>query len=337
MTRTTLRSLITGMTLATAALDWATLAELSVPVLFAFPLALCAGRRSKKMLWSTAAVAVAQSVGAGVWGFHRSSSLTRWGLAVDRGLVIDSLLGLTVLFHMWINKSQAALLEAAKAERHRFSLIERNEHLETALAKVKTAKQGKRKPLILTIRQYQTLAEHLSDLHRTMLVTVMCSGISIAKVLDLRWEQVDLENNLIFPQPVTADRESSKTQESAGAVALDPVLREALTDWRNKSHNIGLIFSSTNDRPQQPQAIEKEYLRPAARMCGLSAISWNLFPRSYTAWIAQEGTATVHRKLLRSTISSKAPLKIKETPKAKMAPRPVTAADFPAGISAGAS
>src|ERR1700761_8321226 len=111
MTRTSLRSLIAGMTLATVALDWATSAELMVPVLFAFPLALCAGRRSKKLLWSTAGVAVAQSVAAGIWGFHHSVSLNRWGDAANRGLILDSLLGLTVLFHMWINKSQAALLE----------------------------------------------------------------------------------------------------------------------------------------------------------------------------------------------------------------------------------
>jgi integrase len=340
MNRTSLLSIIAAMTFTTAVLDYSTSAQLAIPVLFAFPLALCAGRRSKKLLWATAGVAVLQSIAASIWGFHRAAAADPLLAAVNRGLIIDSLLGITVLFHLWISKSQQSVLEAARAERHRISLIDRNEQLETALAKVKSAKQGKRKPLTLTVKQYQALAGQLSDLHRTMVVTAMCSDLSISEILALRWEQVDLENGIIYPRHVPSDRETSKSEEKAEGVSMDPVLREALAEWRGKGSNTGLIFASHgNGRGYQPEPILKDHLRPAARKCGLGPVSWSTFPRSYTAWIAQEGTASVHRKLLRppqlaSAISSKAPLKIKANPGSKIAPRAVTAAEFPVGVSA---
>jgi integrase len=334
MNRTSLLSLIAAMTVTTAALDYSTAGQLVVPVLFAFPLALCAGRRSKKLLWCTAGIAVAQSAAMGVWGFHRVAFPVAWWAAVNRGLVIDSLLGITVLFHIWINRAHKTVLEAARTERHRLSLIERNEQLETALAKMKVSKHGKRKPQTLTIKQYQSLAAQLSDLHRTMVVTSMCSGISISQVLALKWEQVDLENGTLHLQ--------KKNEESAQGVSMDPLLREALAEWRSKGSTIGLVFASNSTgRAFQPESIQKDYLRPAARKCGLAAVSWNTFPRAYNAWIAQEGITSVHRKLLRptqlaSTMSSKAPLKIKGGSDVKIAPRAVTAADFPVGVSAGA-
>ena len=186
MNRTSMISLIAAMSFSIAVLDYSTAAQLAIPVLFAFPLALCAGRRSKRLLWATAGVAVAESVAAGFWGFHRVAGDTHWTFVtnhwagpVNRGLVLDSLLGLAILFHLWISKSRKEASEVAKAERHRLCLIERNEQLETALAKVKSSARGKRKLPGLSIKQYLALAAELSDLHRT-----------IAVVLDGEWGAV---------------------------------------------------------------------------------------------------------------------------------------------------
>src|ERR1700761_9250493 len=100
MNRTSLLSTIAAMAFGTAVLDYCTSAQFAIPVLFAFPLALSAGRRSKKLLWGTAGVAVLQSVAAGYWGFHHGSPSNSWLAAVNRGLVVDSLLGMTALFHV---------------------------------------------------------------------------------------------------------------------------------------------------------------------------------------------------------------------------------------------
>jgi hypothetical protein len=42
---------------------------------------------------------------------------------------------------------------------------------------------------VLTIKQYQAFAAQLSDLHRTMVVAAMCSGMRVSEVLALRWDQ----------------------------------------------------------------------------------------------------------------------------------------------------
>jgi hypothetical protein len=144
MNRTSVITMIAAMSLVIAILDYSTSAQLAIPVIFAFPLALCAWRRSKRLLWATAAIAVIESVTAGYWGFHRVMPNHLAGSA-NRGLVLDSLLGLAALFHLWINKSRNDALELARHERYRLALIEKNERLETELAKMKSSARGKRK------------------------------------------------------------------------------------------------------------------------------------------------------------------------------------------------
>jgi hypothetical protein len=342
MTRTSLLSMIAGMIVITAFFDYCSAAELTTPVLFLFPLALCVHRRSKTLLWCTAGLVILQSVAAGIWGFHRPAASDPWVAATNRGLVIDSLLGISILLHLWIDKSQKAVVEAAKIERHRLGLIEKNEQLETELARVKGFTHNKRKPLTLTIRQYQALAAQLSDLHRTMVVTAMCSDMRVAEVLALRWEQLDLENSLIFPQTGITQGGVAKSEPREDADPMDPVLREELIEWRHKTSAAGLVFPShITGRCYHPGPIQQDYFRPAAQKLGLAGVCWHTFPHSYKTWLKEEGTTAVQQKLRRhahspSPITSKPALKVKAKPNGKIAPRAVTAADFQVGVSAGA-
>jgi hypothetical protein len=273
MNRNSVLWMITAVSLTTAALDYATSALLAIPVLFAFPLALCAGRQSKKLLWATMGLAALQTAAATLWAFRRLPT-NPWAAAINRGLILDSLLGITVLFHIWIHRSQRVAVEAAKPKPE-------------AVAKAKP--RSKRKPRILTLKQYQAFAAHLSEPHSTMVIATMCSG---AKVTDLRWEQVD-----------------------AKGAFMNPVLRAALARWRGKTKGTGLVFPS-----QDPAHIQKTHFSPVAKKLGLGTVTWILFARSYTAWVAQEGSASVHQKLLRPVHQLK--------PKA---PRSVTTADLQSG------
>ena len=197
MNRTHLLAIIAGISILIGLLDFWTSAELAGSVLFTFPLVLCVVQRSKWLLWGTAALASLLSVVAGIWSFNRIELLNPWVASVNRGLLIASLLTLTTLIHLWINKSHKAMLETAKMERHSNSLTTRNEQLENELMKIKALTRGKRKPLVLTIKQYQAFAGQLSDLHRTMVVTAMCTGLRVSEVLALRWDQLDFATGRI--------------------------------------------------------------------------------------------------------------------------------------------
>jgi integrase len=288
MNRLPILATFAGMTALIVLLDLRFSAEVSLPILFAFPLILCARHRSKWLLWSTAGMATAVSAASIVWVFHRVSPVNPRVAWTNRGLVIANLLTLAVLIQFWINESRKAALAAAEMERNHGSLLERNEQLTGELAKIKAFSRGRGKPLVLTIKQYQALAGQLSDLHRTMVITAMCSGMHVSEVLALRWSQVDFVSGVL-------------SREQGAAVPLDPLLAEALLEWRSSASGSGLVFPShVTGRCYHAGHIQQDYFKPAARKLGLNGVNWHTFPNSYRSWINDEGTAAgVQQKLMR--------------------------------------
>ena len=290
--------MIVVITVLIAAVDFWTPPELAGSALFTLPLVLCILRRSKWLLWSTAVIAALSSVAAEIWSYPRILLPSLWVASANRGLLIAILLTLTALIHLWMNKSQRAALEAAKTERHSNSLTARNEQLEIELAKIKAVNKGKRKPLVLTIKQYQAFAAQLSDLHRTMVVAAMCSGMRVSEVLGLRWDQVDLASGLLSIQSRLANGAIVGTE---GPLPMDPVLLESLLEWRKKTASNGLVFPShITGRCYYAGPIQQDYFRPAARKLGLVGVCWHTFPHSYRSWMDEDGTAMgVQQKLMR--------------------------------------
>jgi integrase len=301
MNRTPLVVIIVGIAVLIALLDFWIPAELAGSALFTFPLVLCIIRRSKWLLWGTAAIAALSSVAAETWGFHRIALPSPWVASTNRGLLIATLLTLAALIHLWMNKSQKAELEIAKTERHSNSLMARNEQLEIELAKLKTINKGKRKPLVLTIKQYQAFAGQLSDLHRTMVVAAMCSGMRVSEVLGLRWDQLDLTNGLMSVQPRVTNSGMVSPEGSEGPLPIDPVLLESLLEWRKKTSSTGLVFPShITGRCYYAGPIQQDYFRPAAKKLGLVGVCWHTFPHSYRSWMDEDGTPMgVQQKLMR--------------------------------------
>jgi integrase len=320
MNRTLLTLIVFGTTVLVALLDFATSAALAGSALFVFPLSLCVLQRSKWLLWATMVIATLLTVGAGIWSFHRVQILNPLIASANRGLLITSLLTLTILIHLWINKSQKAVLESAEMERHSNSLSARIAQLENELAKIKALAKGKGKSLVLTIKQYQAFAAQLSELHRTMVVTVMCTELRVSEVLALKWDQVDFASGRIFVQQefMNGGVDDATPGASRGQTPMDPVLVEALLDWRNKTPGTGLVFPSRiTGRCYLPGPIQQDYFRPAARKLGLVGVSWHTFPGSYRTWMDEDASG-VQQKLMRhvdvssvASIRGKAPLKAK--------------------------
>jgi integrase len=305
MNQPRLLAIIVGATLLVGLVDFRTSAELVASVFFIVPLILCVTQRSKWVLWGTASAATLLSIGVGIWNFHHIHPVAPgpWLALANRALLIGSVLALATLIHLWINKSHQAALEAVKIESHSNSLAVRNEHLENELTKIKAANRGKRKPLVLTIKQYLSFAAQLSDRHRTMVVTAMCSGMRVPEVLSLRWDQVDFVTGLLSAQQVPANAPAGelKTGMAKEQIPMDPVLVEAMLEWRNKSPGAGLVFPShITGRCYHAGPIQQDYFRPAARKLGLAGLCWNTFRSSYNAWIDEEGSSIgVHQKLMR--------------------------------------
>jgi PAS domain S-box-containing protein len=125
---------IVATTALVALVDFCTSAELVGCILYSFPLALCALQRSKRVLWSTAAATIILTVAAGLWGIHRAPLLSPLVHSLNRGILIASLLTLTLFLHYWIERSQTAVFNAAEIERQNNRLAVQNVQLEGLLA-----------------------------------------------------------------------------------------------------------------------------------------------------------------------------------------------------------
>jgi integrase len=120
-------------------------------------------------------------------------------------------------------------------------------------------------------------------------------------VLGLRWDQLDLENGLLFIQPRIANGGIAKAEGSEGPLPMDPILMESLLEWRKKTSSSGLVFPShITGRCYYAGPIQQDYFRPAARKLGLVGVCWHTFPHSYRSWMDEDGTSRgVQQKLMR--------------------------------------
>jgi integrase len=301
MNRTPLVALIVGIAVLTAALDFRTSAWLAGSVLFTFALVLCITQRSKWLLWTIATIAILLNVAAGFWPFHRIALRYLWVPLAHRGLVTVCLLTLATFVHLRIRKSRKAVLAIAAIELHNTELIARNEQLERELAKFKAVNKGKQKPLVLTIKQYQTFVGNLSEMHRAMVVTAMCSGLPVSEALALRWDQLDLATGEMCAPHHIGNGGTINTARPDEQISMDPVLVETLLEWRNTTHGTGLIFPShTTGRCYRSGPIQQSYFRPVAEKLGLVGLCWQTFPQSYRSWLDEHGTPmAVRQKLMR--------------------------------------
>jgi PAS domain S-box-containing protein len=137
MKRAPLLAIIVGITALVVFLDLWISAQLVASILFTFPIVLCATQRSKRLLWGTAAAAIAVSIAAGVRESHRVELLNPWADAANRGLFIASLFTLAILIHVWINKSHQISHDAATMERQSSSLVATKDRLEILTAEAR--------------------------------------------------------------------------------------------------------------------------------------------------------------------------------------------------------
>jgi PAS domain S-box-containing protein len=166
MKRAPLLAITVGITALVAFLDFWSSAQLVASTLFAFPIVLCATQRSKRLLWGTAAAAIAISIAAGVRASHRVELLNSWVAAVNRGLFIASLIALAILIHLWINKSDKVLHDAATMKRQSSSLVATNEQLEILMAEGRrdlSMREGAEKHFAQMEARYRGLLEAAPD------------------------------------------------------------------------------------------------------------------------------------------------------------------------------
>jgi PAS domain S-box-containing protein len=184
-----------------AALGFGASAELVGSILFTFPIALCALQRSLKLLWAVAGAASLFTVGAELWGFAGLRTLTTWDSAVNRGLLIASLLTFTAFIQLSIRGYRRVALNAAEIARQHERLASQNAQLETLGAAAAAAVGVRRvadEHLVQMEARYRGLLEAAPD----AMVVVDQSGEIV--LLNLQAEQqFGYHRDELVGQPVT--------------------------------------------------------------------------------------------------------------------------------------
>jgi len=129
MGRVPLAAIIAASAVVIAVFDFWTSADVVGSILFVFPLALCAAQRSKRLVWSTTLIAAIVTIAAGSWGVSRYPAVDAWIVLANRGLLVASLLALSIFIHVWIEKSRRSVLDAVEIEHQIRSLAVQNEQL----------------------------------------------------------------------------------------------------------------------------------------------------------------------------------------------------------------
>jgi PAS domain S-box-containing protein len=130
MNRIAAMATISALTIVVALLDFWHRPHIIASILFTFPIALCATQRSKVLLWSVAGAATLFSTSTWVTGLTRGEFRHPGIASLERGLLLASLLTLTTLIHLWINKTHKGVLDVATMEQQSDRLIAANQELE---------------------------------------------------------------------------------------------------------------------------------------------------------------------------------------------------------------
>jgi PAS domain S-box-containing protein len=134
MQNSRLATIIIAITVIVAAFDFYTSSELIGSILFTLPLALCAMQDSKRLLWSVATVAAVLTVAAELTGWNRGPQQLNPEVAlINRGLLIASLLTLTILIHIWINRAREIKRVVGEKDRESRRLVETTQFLNNVL------------------------------------------------------------------------------------------------------------------------------------------------------------------------------------------------------------
>lgn len=175
------------------------------------------------------------------------------------------------------------------------------------LVTIDDASKRKRKPLSMTVEEFQRLIAQLCEPFRTIALVSVCFGLRISECLALKWDDIDwLQAKLYIRRGIVRQRVgATKTEYSERPLSIDAEMLEVLKVWKQTTQ-----FSNTDDwifaspaqvgrLPWSADAVNDAY-RKAAKAAGIGHISTHSMRHTYRSWLDAVGTPiAVQQKLMR--------------------------------------
>lgn len=148
----------------------------------------------------------------------------------------------------------------------------------------------------LTAEELQRLFAELGPRERTVVLLDVPTGMRRGEVLATRWCDIDFEKKTLNIRKSIWHQHLGqvKTEESEKVMPLDDEMLADLRRWRSLTPYAGdqdWIFASERMKGRQPlwpEAIERNYIRPAAQRAKITKhISWHVFRHTFSTLLAE--------------------------------------------------
>lgn len=163
---------------------------------------------------------------------------------------------------------------------------------------------------ILTYEEWSRFISFVTaEPQRTAIITCLCLGIRREEVWAQKWSDFDWEAGTVMIQRTIVGGKvylTVKTDASEAPLPLDPDLVALLLRWRAISQfkkDSDWVWASPFSAGEMPlyfNAIQRDYIIPAAIKAGLGKIGWHCFRHAYRSWLNAAGTPLgVQKDLMR--------------------------------------
>ena len=178
------------------------------------------------------------------------------------------------------------------------------------IVEVKGSSKRAKPKRILTYEEWSRFSSFVTaEPQRTAIITCLCLGVRREEVWALKWSDFDWEAGTVMIQRTIVGGKvypTVKTDASAAPLPLDPDLVALLLRWRAMSQFkkdsdwVWASLFSAGEMPLYFNAIQRDYIIPAAIKAGLGKIGWHCFRHTYRSWLNAAGTPLgVQKDLMR--------------------------------------
>ena len=234
------------------------------------------------------------------WGAHltsrvRPAIVQEWLKGLDMAPKYKG--KIKALMHRLFEK--AMLWDMIELERNPMTLVE-----------VRGISKRRKKPFILSLKQYLALLDQFEEPYRTMVIVAQCTGLRVSEILALKWQDINFEllTMRVTRKVVNGRVNRLKTEYSEDDLPLDPDFATQLLHWKRQCPPLGewVFANPATSLPYYASEIQKDYLKPAGRRIGLETngqsinLGWHTFRHTYRSLLDATGAPIgVQQKLMR--------------------------------------
>jgi integrase len=140
---------------------------------------------------------------------------------------------------------------------------------------------------ILTLEEEQKLLECSNPNLRVILICALNTGMRKSEILTLKWDNVDLDNNIITIQHTNTKNKKIRR------IPINSVLRKLLLEQRLKSGGSEFVFLSADGNPYKREDSLKKAFNGALRRAGIAELRFHDLRHTAATRMIEHGASVV--------------------------------------------